>query len=205
MHDPPLCYALSKIQDFFENSNSYVIYLCWHVIAKHQLISSSMNMLANGVGSRSGARGIPSAITARSEEDDRSMTSKTISSVSTTGQKENDNGDSLCRSIREHASRLQAFAKAKTESTRHQLEHDKQKQKRKRYDKIQLEIGRLRAEKRQLTIQMFSIAPSPQQANLENALSMSIAEVDEDIDKYSKQLSKVDVRTPQKSNRSPDF
>ena len=44
-------FALSKIQDFFENHNSYVIYL-WHMIAKHQLISSSMNMLADGVGSR---------------------------------------------------------------------------------------------------------------------------------------------------------
>ena len=51
-------FALSKIQDFFENHNSYIIYL-WHMIAKHQLISSSMNMLADGVGSCSGAREIP--------------------------------------------------------------------------------------------------------------------------------------------------
>ena len=40
------CFALSKIQDFFENHNLYIIYL-WHMIAKHQLISLSMNMLAD--------------------------------------------------------------------------------------------------------------------------------------------------------------
>ena len=65
-----------------------------------------MNMLAD--------KGIPSAIMARSEEenDEGSVTSKTISSVST-GQKENENGNSLARSIREHASRLDAFGKTK--------------------------------------------------------------------------------------------
>ena len=93
-------FALSKIQDFFENHNSYVIYL-WHMIAKHQLISSSMNMLADGVGSRSGARGIPSAITARSaddEEDGSSATSRTFSSV-TSVRKESDGGNDLSKSI----------------------------------------------------------------------------------------------------------
>jgi hypothetical protein len=89
-----------------------------------KLIWSSMNMLADGVGLRSGAKGIPSAITERIEEEDDedSLNSKTTSSVST-GQKENDNSDSLARSIREHASRLDAFAKAKVVSSRHQLEH----------------------------------------------------------------------------------
>lgn len=65
---------------------------------------------------------------------------------------------------------------------------------------IQLEIGRLRAEKRQVLFQMISIAPGPQHDNIENALSAS-----KEIDKYSKQLSKVNTQTPQRSNRSPDF
>ena len=77
-------FALSKIQDFFENHNSYVIYL-WHMIAKHQLISSSMNMLADGVGSRSGARGIPSSILDRGRREDRedgNTVSMSLSSIS---------------------------------------------------------------------------------------------------------------------------
>ena len=52
---------------------------------------------------------------------------------------------------------------------------------------------------------MMSIAPGPQHDIIENTLSASIAEIDEEINKYSKQLSKVDLQTPQKSNRSPDF
>ncbi len=40
--------ALSLIQNFFDNSNSYIIYM-WFMIDKHQLIKSSMNMLAEGV------------------------------------------------------------------------------------------------------------------------------------------------------------
>ena len=200
------CFALSKIQDFFENSNSYVIYL-WHMIAKHQLISSSMNMLAEGVGSRSGAKGIPSAIRARSEEenDEISVNSKTISSVST-GRKESDNhDDSLSRSIREHASSLNEFAKAKAESSRKKLEHEKQKEKRKRHDKLQLEIGRLQSEKRQFTIQMLSVAPGPQHDVIQNALASSIMELDVAIANNYKQLSDVDTNTPLKSNRSPEF
>jgi len=39
---------------------------------------------------------------------------------------------------------------------------------------------------------------------MENALSISIAEVEEEIINYNKQLSDVDMNTPQKSNRSPD-
>ncbi len=64
-----------------------------------------------------------------------------------------DGGDDLSRSIREHASRIPDFAMARKESTREQIEHATQKEKQKRYDTVQLEIGQLRAEKRQLLIQ----------------------------------------------------
>lgn len=204
------CFALSKIQDFFENNNSYVIYL-WHMIAKHQLISSSMNMLADGVGSRSGAKGIPTAISARSEgedddKDESSVMSKSFSSISS-AKKKNDHEDVLSRSIREHASRLHDFVMAKRESSRLQIEHTAKNEKRKCNDAIQLQLGRLQAEKRQLRIQLCSIAPGPQHDNLRNALSLSYAEVEEEIESYSKQLSEeVDImQTPQKSNRSPDL
>lgn len=202
-------FALSKIQDFFENQNSYVIYL-WHMIAKHQLISSSMNMLADGVGSRSGARGIPSSISDRAQREDRedgSSVSRSLSSISSARKMRYDHGDDLSMSIREHASRLHDFAMAKKESARKQIEHATQKEKRKRFDTIQLEIGRLRAEKRQLLIQKCSLAPGPQHANMENVLSISIAEVEEEIINYNEQLNElneVDMNTPQKSNRSPD-
>ena len=39
--------------------------------------------------------------------------------------------------------------------------------------------------------------------DLTNALAESIAEVEEEISTYTKQLSEVDMQTPQKSNRSP--
>ena len=194
------CFALSKIQDFFENSNSYV-YL-WHMIARHQLIASSMNMLADGVGSRSGARGIPSAISAgrsgtEQEQDDGSVTSRSFLSISSVDRKGSNRGDDrddpLSKSIGEHALSLHDFSKAKKET-----------EKRKRYDAIQIEIGRLRKEKRQLVIQKCSIAHGPQRDDLENALSESIVEVEEEIANYNKQLCEVDMHTPQKSNRSPD-
>lgn len=92
---------------------------------------------------------------------------------------------------------------ARKESTREQIEHATQKEKRKRYDTIQLEIGRLRAEKRQLLIQKCSIAPGPHHDNMENALTVSIAEVEEEIESYKNQLSQANMTTPQKSNRSP--
>ena len=53
-------------------------------------------------------------------------------------------------------------------------------------------------------IQKCSIAPGPQHESMEKALSVLIAEVEEEIDSYNKQLSEVNMKTPQKSNRSPD-
>ncbi len=199
-------FSLSKVQDFFENNNSYVIYL-WHMIAKHQLIKSSMNMLAAGVGSRSGASGIPCAISTRTNgEDDNdggsSAASRTSSTISSARKKNDGDGDVLSESIREHATRIHDFALAKKEATRKTIEHARQKEKRKRYDTIQLEIGRLRAEKRQLLIQKCTLTLDKND-DLTNALAESIAEVEEEISTYTKQLSEVDMQTPQKSNRSP--
>ena len=155
------CFALSKIKDFFENHNS-VIYLVWHMIAKHQLFSSLMNILANGVGSRSGARGIPSAIAAKYREhkeegeEDGSSVSRSFLSISSVSKDHNDGGDDLSRSIREHVSRLHAFAMAKKEASLKQIEHATLKEKCKCFDTIQLEIGQLHAEKQQLLIQKCS-------------------------------------------------
>jgi hypothetical protein len=76
------------------------------------------------------------------------------------------------------------------------------KKNKKRYDTIQLEIGLLRAEKRQLLIQKCTLTLDKND-DLKNALAESIAEVEEEISTYTKQLSEVDMQTPQKSNRSP--
>ena len=84
------------------------------------------------------------------------------------------------------------------------IKHATQKEKRKCYDTIQLEVGRLRAEKCQLLIQKCTLALSAQNDDLKNALAESIAEVEEEISTFTKQLSEVDVQTPQKSNRSPN-
>jgi hypothetical protein len=109
-------------------------------------------------------------------------------------------------SICEHASRIHDFAMAKRQASLQQIEHTAKKEKRKRNDAIQLELGQLRTEKRQLRIQLCSIAPGPQHDNLQNALSVSYAEVEEEIESYLKQLSEevyTTMETPQKSNRTP--
>ena len=90
-------FGLSKIQNFFENLNSYIIYL-WCMIDNHQLILSSMNMLSDGVGSRSGARGTPSAITTTSEGEDNSKLRKSLGATFS-ARKEKDGGKDLLKSI----------------------------------------------------------------------------------------------------------
>ena len=59
--------SMLKLRDFFKGSNSYLLY-AWYIIQKHDLVTCSMNMLADGVCSRDGARGIPSVITRRTSE-----------------------------------------------------------------------------------------------------------------------------------------
>jgi hypothetical protein len=90
--------ALDLVTNFFDNSNSYIIYL-WYMIDKHQLIKSSMNMLAEGVGARSGAKGIPTAISAKSREESSVTSSlKSVKLPCTPGVEE-----ILAQRITEHA------------------------------------------------------------------------------------------------------
>jgi hypothetical protein len=189
-----LSFALSKIQDFFENNNSFIIYL-WHMIDNHQLTKSSMNMLADAVVAHSGAMGIPSAITTKRKGDDSSMLSKSMRSSSFSGAtNEKDEGYTLSHRIMEHAARLCKLR-----------DHTTLKDKCRRFDAIQLEIGRLGAEKRRLLIQQLSIPPGTN-ANLEKSLLMLISEVDEEIYCNTQRLSdvdNVDMFTPQKSNKFP--
>ncbi len=132
--------------------------------------------------------------------DGSSVMSKSFSSICAASRKMTDGGDDRSRSIREHASRIHDFAMARKESTCKQIEHATQK---KRYDTIQLEIGWLCMEKWQLLFQKCSIAPGLQHDNMENALTVSIAKVDEEFENYKNQLSQANMTTPQKSNRSP--
>ena len=114
------------------------------MIAKHQLILSLMNMLADGVGSCSRAKGIPTAFSARGEDEDydkdqeSSVMSKSFSMISS-AKKKNDQGDILSRSIHEHASQLHDFVMAKRESSCLQIEHATNNKKCKHA--IQLKLG----------------------------------------------------------------
>jgi hypothetical protein len=82
------------------------------MIDKHQLIKSSMNMLAEGVGACSGARGIPYTISTKRIKEESSVTSssKSVRSPCTaaTGT-ESDVGDTLAKSIMEHAAMVRGF------------------------------------------------------------------------------------------------
>jgi hypothetical protein len=81
-------------------------------------------------------------------------------------------------------------------------DHAAMKEKQRHFIAIQLQIGLLKAEKRQLLIQQSSIPPGTNK-NLVSILSMLIAEVDDKIDSSTQQPSDVNTSTPQKSNRSP--
>jgi hypothetical protein len=121
------------------------------MIARHHLITSSMNMLKAGVGSCSGAKGIPTAITARheecedNEEEESSVMSKSYSTISS-AKKKNNHGNDLSMSIREHASRIHDFAMAKRQASLQQIKHTTKKEKRKHKNAIQLELGWLQRE-----------------------------------------------------------
>jgi hypothetical protein len=203
-------YALSSRQDFFQSTNSYVLYL-WHIIDKHKLIGSSMSMLADGVGSLDGARGIPSAIRKGNDDYDKdddelqSIGSKSIASKST-----NNTGDEdkLSTSIRDHGAYVLRMAMLKAQEGEKNRAHAVAKEKRQRTDAMDEQILALRAEKRQLTIQLCSIEPGTN-TSLINAISASIAEVEEDIkqreiNKKGMQQIDVEVPTPIKNNCTPE-
>ena len=59
-------YALGSRTEFFTKKEKHALYL-WHMLEKHGLLGSSMSMLRDGVCSKDGADGIPSAITKRGD------------------------------------------------------------------------------------------------------------------------------------------
>lgn len=196
-------FALSKRQDFFQNSNSYVLYL-WHIIAKHDLIGTSMSMLADGVGSLDGARGIPSAIRKSNTNEDETDDLRSIGSKSAASKSTNDNDeDMLSSSIRDHGANVLRLAKLKADESRKNREHAEAKEKRKRADTIDQQILSLRAEKRQLVIRLSCLEPGSNAA-AEDAIASSITEVDEDIRRKEMQLVEFDIPTPVKNNRTPE-
>ena len=193
-------FALSKRQDFFQNTNSYVLYL-WHLIDKHGLIGTSMNMLADGIGSSDGARGIPSVIGQSSfhsscRDDDGSLGSKT-----TKGSKTDE--DILSVSIQEHGLKLIDFGKMRSDEHQKDRQMMATKAKRKQLDTVEAQLDALRAEKRQLVIQLCTI-PVGSNVHLQEAIESSIVEVNSQIERKEKQLADIEMPTPVKSNCTPD-
>jgi hypothetical protein len=109
----------------------------------------------------------------------------------------------LCKSIRDHGEDVLQFARMKAEESEKNRGYAEAKEKRKRNDAVDQQLLSLRAEKRQLTIRLSSIQPGTDAA-LENAISTSIAEVQEDIKKQEMQLIELNLPTPVKNNRTPE-
>jgi hypothetical protein len=200
-------YSLSKRQDFFGNTNSYVLYM-WHIIDKHDLIGTSMSMLSDAVGSLDGARGIPSAIRKGNNNDDdeedelgsigsKSQSSKSLKSTNDAEE------DGLAKSIRGHGEHVLQLAKIKADEMKKNRALAEAKEKRKRSDAVDQQLLSLRAEKRQLVIRLSSIQPGTD-AGLERAISSSIDEVQDDIRKKEMQLDEFNIPTPIKNNRTPE-
>jgi hypothetical protein len=203
-------YSLSKRQDFFQNTNSYVLYM-WHIIDKHDLIGTSMSMLSDAVGSLDGARGIPSAIRKSNNNDDNdennedelgSIGSKSQSSKSLMSTNDAEE-DGLAKSIRSHGEHVLQLAKIKAEEMKKNRALAEAKEKRKRSDAVDQQLLSLRAEKRQLVIRLSLIQPGTD-AGLERAISSSIDEVQDDIRKKEMQLDEFNIPTPIKNNRTPE-
>lgn len=216
-------FAMLKLRDFFKGSNSYVLY-AWYVIQKHDLITCSMNMLADGVCSRDGARGIPSVITRRKDDDDddgdegsldttgRSSigSAKSRSASSTSVRKRgatdgDEEGDVISASIREHGTKLVQYAKINADESKRNREYAQAEAKRHRIDDISAAIDKLKAEKRGLLIQLASIPPGSNNTAMEEVYKSSIAEIDADIKakEQAKEEARNDVPTPIRNNCTP--
>ena len=77
------------------------------------------------------------------------------------------------------------------------------KAKRKRLDTVEAQLDALRAEKRQLVIQLCSI-PVGSNVRLQEAIESLIVEVNSQIERKEKQLADIEMPTPVKSNCTPD-
>ena len=209
------CFSILKLRDFFKGTNAYVLY-CWYIIQKHDLITCSMNMLADGVCSRDGARGIPSVITKRNEqldedydetEDGRSSIGDSVQSksatTSTRSAKMKGEGDRLSASIRDHGSKLVEYAKIHADEIKRNREYAEEQAKRQRIDDIDEVIDKLRAEKRGFVIQLASIPPGSNTA-LEEAYKSSIDEINTQIEVKNKLKEDASgFPTPIKNNLTP--
>jgi hypothetical protein len=99
------------------------------MIGSHQLIKSSMTMLAEGVGACSRAMGILSTIATKRDEDS-SVTSKSVRlSFTAATVTENDEGNTLAHRIMEHAAMVCKFRDQATMKEKHRA-----------YDAIQSEL-----------------------------------------------------------------
>jgi hypothetical protein len=201
-------YSLSKRQDFFQNTNSYVLYM-WHIIDKHDLIGTSMSMLSDAVGSLDGARGIPSAIRKGNNNDDDeedelgSIGSKSQSASKSLKSTNDAEEDGLAKSIRGHGKHVLQLAKIKAEEMKKNRALAEAKEKRKRSDAVDQQLLSLRAEKRQLVIRLSLIQPGTD-AGLVCAISSSIDEIQDDIRKKEMQLAEFNMPTPIKKNCTPE-
>ena len=69
-------HALDLRHNFFDDRNSYLLYL-WDILDEHNLVQSSMQQLLHGIGSDNGSNGVPLVVGGKrnNEEEDDSLTS----------------------------------------------------------------------------------------------------------------------------------
>jgi hypothetical protein len=60
--------ALDLLQNFFDDRNTYLLYL-WNVLDDHDLVQSSMQQLLVGIGSGNGSTEVPSFIGGKRKSD----------------------------------------------------------------------------------------------------------------------------------------
>jgi hypothetical protein len=181
--------ALDLRRNFFDDRNTVLLYL-WDILDEHELISSTMQQLVEGVGAGDGSAGVPSVIVGRKRGNDDD-------SFGSSSKKRNNDTDAFAQlsfSIEKHSKSLVDAARiAASEQAKNRCES--------RVHGIRERINTLRDTRRNLVIRMAAPDVISNQAVV-NAITHEVEGIDEEIESNEKELNELQA-TPTKSNRSP--
>jgi hypothetical protein len=210
--------ALDSRESFFNSHQSYLLYL-WHMLDKHNLLSTSLNRLEATVSATNGGVGVPSVIGARArlEMDNDSWETNTTN----TGRSRMQNTVDLTvltDSIRTLGEKAESVAAIQVKELQKNRQHDSLEKKRDRSHshkqsvvsqrlKIGDRIAKLKAEKRKLQQDFFvhrqSDVPQKKKRETSEFFEEQIQQIDEEIAQGDRELSSL-LETPTRNNRTPD-
>jgi ElaB/YqjD/DUF883 family membrane-anchored ribosome-binding protein len=210
--------ALDSRESFFNSHQSYLLYL-WHMLDKHNLLSTSLNRLETTVSATDGGVGVPSVIGARAplEMDNDSWETNTTKTERSRMQNIVDL-TGLTDSIKTLGEKAASVAAVQVQELRKNREHDSLEKKRDRFHshkqsvvsqklKIGDRIAKLKAEKRKLQQDFFvhrqSDVPQTKKRETSDFFEEQIQQVDEEIAQGDKELLSL-LETPTRNNRTPD-